>query len=105
MNKTLFPPLEIASIPREPTPQKKSIINKVGAKSFIKEHENSTLSNRWWDDMEEGQLIGDFMDEDGEFQNWHKIGGFEFTTKYKKIWIKLIQAQPGLLMKTYKENM
>ena len=62
----------------------RSVLNKIDVKSFIKKHENSTLSNRWWDDMEEGQLIGDFMDEDGEFQNWREIGGFEFTTEYKK---------------------
>ena len=34
--------------------------------------------------MKEGQLIGDFMDEDGEFQNWDEIGGFEFTKKYRE---------------------
>lgn len=62
----------------------RSILNKIDVKSFIKKYKNSKLSYRWWDNMEEGQLIGDFMDEDGEFQNWHEIGGFEFTTKYKK---------------------
>ena len=61
----------------------KAVLNKIDVKSFIKEHEDSILTNRWWDNMEEGQLIGDFMEEDGEFQNWDKIGGFKFIKKYK----------------------
>ena len=62
----------------------RAVLNKIDVKSFIKEQGESTLTNRWWDKIKEGQLIGDFMDEDGEFQNWDEIGGFEFTKKYRE---------------------
>lgn len=52
----------------------KSFLNKVSVESIKKEKVNSTLTNQWWADIGENQLLGDYFESQGEI-DWQ--GGYE----------------------------
>ena len=55
----------------------KSLLNKVSVESIKKEKVNSTLTNKWWENIGENQLLGDYFESKLEI-DWQGGGVSDF---------------------------
>ena len=65
----------------------KSLLNKVSVESIKKERVNSTLTNKWWENIGENQLLGDYfeskleIDWQGRYES--DFGQYTFQLEYE----------------------
>ena len=65
----------------------KSLLNKVSVELIRKEYANSKLTNQWWENIGENQLLGDYFESKGEI-DWQgggvsDFGQYTFKLKYE----------------------
>jgi hypothetical protein len=65
----------------------KSLLNKVSVELIRKKYANSKLTNQWWKDIGENQLLGDYFESKGEI-DWQgggvsDFGQYTFYLKYE----------------------
>jgi len=55
----------------------KSLLNKVSVELIRKKYANSKLTNQWWENIGENQLLGDYFESQGEI-DWQGGGVSDF---------------------------
>jgi len=64
----------------------KSLLNKVSVELIRKEYANSKLTNKWWENIGENQLLGDYFESQGEI-DWQggvsDFGQYTFELDYE----------------------